>query len=55
MNFATESNVDRSIKGPEEFISLNVFGTQVLLDVASGSLKEIMEVKYERFTYIFTN
>lgn len=34
VNFAAESHVDRSIEGPEVFIRSNVYGTQVLLDVA---------------------
>jgi len=34
INFAAESHVDRSIEGPEVFIDTNVYGTQVLLDVA---------------------
>ena len=34
VNFAAESHVDRSIKGPEIFIKSNVYGAQILLDVA---------------------
>jgi len=34
VNFAAESHVDRSIEGPEVFIRSNVYGTQVLLNVA---------------------
>jgi dTDP-glucose 4,6-dehydratase len=34
VNFAAESHVDRSIEGPEVFIRSNVYGTQILLDVA---------------------
>lgn len=34
VNFAAESHVDRSIEEPEVFITTNVLGTQVLLDVA---------------------
>jgi len=34
INFAAESHVDRSIEGPEIFIKNNVYGTQVLLEVA---------------------
>jgi dTDP-glucose 4,6-dehydratase len=34
VNFAAESHVDRSIEGPEVFIKSNVYGAQVLLDVA---------------------
>ena len=34
VHFAAESHVDRSIKGPEEFVKTNVLGTQVLLEQA---------------------
>ncbi|HVF30014.1 MAG TPA: dTDP-glucose 4,6-dehydratase [Pyrinomonadaceae bacterium] len=33
-NFAAESHVDRSIHSADEFLSTNIIGTQVLLDVA---------------------
>ncbi len=35
INFAAETHVDRSILGPEEFVTTNVQGTQVLLEAAS--------------------
>ncbi len=34
VHFAAESHVDRSINGPEAFVSTNVCGTQVLLEAA---------------------
>ena len=34
VNFAAESHVDRSIEEPEVFLTTNVIGTQVLIDVA---------------------
>jgi len=34
VHFAAESHVDRSIHGPEDFVSTNVMGTFTLLDVA---------------------
>lgn len=34
INFAAESHVDRSIASANEFIRTNIFGTQILLDVA---------------------
>ncbi|WP_174614786.1 dTDP-glucose 4,6-dehydratase [Virgibacillus ihumii] len=34
VNFAAESHVDRSINEPDVFVSTNIMGTQVLLDVA---------------------
>lgn len=39
INFAAESHVDRSIEEPEIFLSTNVIGTQVLLDVAKKNWK----------------
>jgi dTDP-glucose 4,6-dehydratase len=48
VNFAAETHVDRSIKGPAVFIQTNVIGTQVLLDIA---LKE----KIKRFVHISTD
>ncbi len=36
VNFAAETHVDRSISGPEEFVTTNVHGTQVLLEAASA-------------------
>jgi dTDP-glucose 4,6-dehydratase len=34
VNFAAETHVDRSISGPQAFITTNLFGTQGLLDAA---------------------
>lgn len=34
VHFAAESHVDRSIKDPQEFLSTNIIGTQVLLESA---------------------
>lgn len=34
VHFAAESHVDRSIKNPQEFLSTNIIGTQVLLEAA---------------------
>lgn len=39
INFAAESHVDRSIENPEVFLTTNVIGTQVLLDVAKANWK----------------
>lgn len=39
VNFAAESHVDRSIEEPEVFLTTNVIGTQVLLDVAKKNWK----------------
>lgn len=46
INFAAESHVDRSIEEPEVFLTTNVIGTQVLLDVAKKYWKVYPEDKY---------
>ncbi|OOO00260.1 MAG: dTDP-glucose 4,6-dehydratase [Epulopiscium sp. Nele67-Bin004] len=46
VNFAAESHVDRSIEDPEIFLSTNVFGTQVLLDIAKKYWKVNPDDKY---------
>jgi len=48
INFAAESHVDRSIEEPEVFLTTNVIGTQVLLDVAKRHWKINPENKYCR-------
>ncbi len=47
-NFAAESHVDRSIDSADEFVTTNVFGTQVLLDAARAK-------KVRRFVQISTD
>lgn len=47
VHFAAESHVDRSILGPQKFVSTNVLGTQVLLDAAIA--------KHIRFHHISTD
>lgn len=46
VNFAAESHVDRSIEEPEVFLSTNIIGTQVLLDVAKKYWKINSNDKY---------
>lgn len=46
INFAAESHVDRSIENPEMFVTTNVLGTQVLLDVAKKYWKVNPDDKY---------
>ena len=48
VNFAAESHVDRSIVDPEVFLTTNVIGTQVLLDVAKKFWKLAPDDKYSR-------
>lgn len=48
INFAAESHVDRSIEDSEIFLTTNIMGTQVLLDVAKANWKINPEDKYCR-------
>jgi dTDP-glucose 4,6-dehydratase len=48
VHFAAESHVDRSIRGAAVFVTTNVLGTQVLLDVARDR-------KVERFLHVSTD
>jgi dTDP-glucose 4,6-dehydratase len=46
VNFAAESHVDRSIEEPEIFLTTNIIGTQVLLDIAKKYWKVSPEDKF---------
>lgn len=46
VNFAAESHVDRSIVEPEVFLTTNIIGTQVLLDIAKKHWKVKPDDKY---------
>lgn len=48
VNFAAESHVDRSITEPELFLTTNVIGTQILLDVAKWHWNKEPDNKYCR-------
>lgn len=48
INFAAESHVDRSIEDPKVFITTNILGTQILLDVAKKSWNANPDNKYSR-------
>lgn len=48
VNFAAESHVDRSIVEPEIFLTTNIMGTQVLLDMAKKYWKVNLEDKHCR-------
>jgi dTDP-glucose 4,6-dehydratase len=54
VHFAAESHVDRSILGPDEFISTNVVGTHVLLKVAK-SLWIDRGIPAHRFHHVSTD
>lgn len=47
VNFAAESHVDRSISDPEVFLTTNIIGTHVLLDVAKKHWKIQPDNKYD--------
>jgi len=55
VNFAAESHVDRSIVGPEVFVRTNVYGTQVLLDVAKDFWVRNNMLEHSRFLQISTD
>ena len=46
VNFAAESHVDRSIEDPQLFLSVNILGTQNLLDAARKALDKSCELMY---------
>ena len=48
VHFAAESHVDRSITGPQVFITTNIIGTQVLLDAA-------LKHKVKKFHHVSTD
>lgn len=48
VNFAAESHVDRSIEEPEVFLTTNILGTQVLLDIAKKFWKLNPSDKYSK-------
>lgn len=55
VNFAAESHVDRSIEGPEIFIKSNVYGAQILLDVAKEFWLKNNMFDFARFLQISTD
>lgn len=56
VNFAAESHVDRSIHGPDLFVSTNVVGTHVLLKAARGFwLEGPCAGKPHRFHHVSTD
>lgn len=46
VHFAAESHVDRSIEGPDDFITTNILGTFVLLEAARASWKNMSPVRF---------
>jgi dTDP-glucose 4,6-dehydratase len=50
LHFAAESHVDRSILGPEAFVTTNVIGTYTLLDVAREAWKSRKDVLFHHIS-----
>ncbi len=44
VNFAAESHVDRSIKDSSDFVTTNILGTQILLDVARNNNLRFIQI-----------
>ena len=51
MHLAAESHVDRSIDGPGEFITTNIVGTYILLEVARQYYSELEGARKEQFRF----
>jgi dTDP-glucose 4,6-dehydratase len=51
MNLAAESHVDRSIEGPEAFVSTNIGGTSTLLEAARAYWQGMAPAARERFRF----
>ncbi len=52
VHFAAESHVDRSIRGPEEFIQTNINGTFALLEEARAYWAELGEAERKQFRFL---
>lgn len=52
VHFAAESHVDRSIRGPDEFIQTNINGTFALLEETRAYWKELSEPEHKRFRFL---
>jgi len=52
VNFAAESHVDRSIRGPDDFIRTNINGTFNLLEEARAYWSELRVVDKDRFRFL---
>ena len=52
VHFAAESHVDRSIRGPEEFIQTNINGTFALLEEARGYWMELPQQARAGFRFL---
>ena len=52
INFAAESHVDRSIRGPKEFILTNVLGTYELLEASKNYRQNLQDAQKEKFRFL---
>ena len=52
VHFAAESHVDRSIRGPEDFINTNINGTFTLLAEARSYWSELPETARDQFRFL---
>jgi dTDP-glucose 4,6-dehydratase len=52
LHLAAESHVDRSISGPDAFVSTNVMGTYRLLDAANRYFKRLPEARQKTFRFV---
>ena len=52
VHFAAESHVDRSIRGPEAFVTTNVNGTFALLDEARAYWAALSGEQHDRFRFL---
>ena len=55
VHFAAESHVDRSITGPDAFVTTNVFGTHSLLKAAKAAWLDQGSGKPHRFHHVSTD
>ena len=52
LHLAAESHVDRSIKGPKEFIDTNIVGTFNMLEASRAYLKKLKKEKKDIFRFV---
>src|SRR5581483_1971732 len=52
VHFAAESHVDRSIRGPDDFVRTNVNGTFSLLEEARAYWSELPQIEKDRFRFV---
>jgi dTDP-glucose 4,6-dehydratase len=51
MNLAAETHVDKSIKGPYQFIKTNILGTYILLEETKGYWKSLNNLRKNNFRF----